>query len=133
MPLMRSPGSPGSGHAAGERLCEATMSQETGMIPASGQTGTNSPAPGPRRFAGLLAAWLRTDLFRRTESGPVGYRKMLLAAACVIAAAAISLSRTVGAGSLNTIWIEDAKFLLSQGLNVSFWTALRAPISSYYQ
>jgi hypothetical protein len=103
------------------------------MIPASGQTGTNSPAQGPRRFARLFVSWLRTDLFRRTESGPVGYRKMLLAAACVIAAAAISLSRTVGAGSLNTVWIEDAKFLLSQGLNEPFLKALREPISSYYQ
>ena len=77
--------------------------------------------------------WLKKDLFRRTESGPVGWRKILLAVACVIAATAISLSRTVGAGSLNTIWIEDAKFLLNQALNVSFWRALAAPISSYYQ
>jgi hypothetical protein len=103
------------------------------MIPASGQTGTNPPAQGPRRLAALFLNWLRTDLFRRTESGPVGYRKMLLAAGCVIAAAAISLSRTVGAGSLNTVWIEDAKFLLNQGLNEPFLKALAEPISSYYQ
>ena len=77
--------------------------------------------------------WLRTDLFRRTESGPVGWRKILLAVAGVVAATAVSLSRTVGAGSLNTIWIEDAKFLLNQALNESFWQALTSPISSYYQ
>ncbi|MGH3245322.1 MAG: hypothetical protein ACRDOI_03800 [Trebonia sp.] len=77
--------------------------------------------------------WLRNDLFRRTESGPVGGRKILLALACVAAATAVSLSRTVGAGSLNTIWIEDAKFLLQQALNDSFWRALTSPISSYYQ
>jgi hypothetical protein len=77
--------------------------------------------------------WLRNDLFRRTEGGPVGRRKVLLAVACVAAATAVSLSRTVGAGSLNTIWIEDAKFLLQQALNDSFWRALASPISSYYQ
>ncbi len=57
----------------------------------------------------------------------------MLAVACVVAATAISLSRTVGPGSLNTIWIEDAKFLLSQALNQPFWKALASPISSYYQ
>jgi hypothetical protein len=77
--------------------------------------------------------WLRKDLFRRTESGPADRRKILLAVAAVAAATAISLSRTVGAGSLNTIWIEDAKFLLDQALNDSFWKALASPISSYYQ
>jgi len=77
--------------------------------------------------------WLRKDLFRRTESGPADRRKILLAVAAVAAATAISLSRTVGAGSLNTIWIEDAKFLLQQALNTSFWKALTLPISSYYQ
>ncbi|MGH3170729.1 MAG: hypothetical protein ACRDN0_33260, partial [Trebonia sp.] len=104
------------------------------MPAAAGQTTTTAPPqPGPRRFAALLLDWLKKDLFLRTESGPVGWRKILLAAVCVIAATAISLSRTVGPGSLNTIWIEDAKFLLNQALNNSFWTALQAPISSYYQ
>ena len=60
-------------------------------------------------------------MFLRTESGPVGWRKILLALACVLGGAAVSLSRTVGAGALNTIWIEDAKFLLSQALNYPFW------------
>ncbi|HEY6495567.1 MAG TPA: hypothetical protein VIZ43_19990 [Trebonia sp.] len=81
----------------------------------------------------MVHDWLKNDLFLRTEGGPVGWRKILVAVGCVIAATAISLSRTVGAGSLNTIWIEDAKFLLNQALNNSFWTALQAPISSYYQ
>jgi len=80
-----------------------------------------------------LLAWLRQDLFRRTESGPIGWRKIALAVAAVAVGAAISLSRTVGPGSLNTIWIEDARFLLDQALNNSFTTALAAPISSYYQ
>jgi hypothetical protein len=77
--------------------------------------------------------WLRTDLFRRTDSGPVGWRKILLAFGCLVAATAISISRTVGPGSLNTIWIEDAKFLLNQGLNMPAWQAISSPISSYYQ
>jgi hypothetical protein len=77
--------------------------------------------------------WLRHDLFRRTEAGPVGRRKILLALACTAAGVAVSLSRTVGAGSLNTIWIEDAKFLIDQALNNSVWTAVSTPISSYYQ
>ncbi|HXT91655.1 MAG TPA: hypothetical protein VN714_20670 [Trebonia sp.] len=72
-------------------------------------------------------------MFRKTAGGPVGWRKILLAVACVIVVAAVSLSRTVGPGSLNTIWIEDAKFLLNQQLNNGFWAALRTPISSYYQ
>src|ERR1700683_1879441 len=109
------------------------MSQETGMVPAAGQTDTVPPSRGLRRFAAVLLNWLRTDLFRRTESGPVGWRKILLALLAVIAATAISLSRTVGAGSLNTIWIEDAKFLLDQALNQSFWKTVSSPISGYYQ
>jgi len=104
------------------------------MQAASGQTTAVPEQQGPpRRAAAAVYEWLKKDLFLRTESGPVGWRKILLAVACVVAGTAISLSRTVGAGSLNTIWIEDAKFLLNQALNNSFWTVLRAPISSYYQ
>jgi hypothetical protein len=109
------------------------MSQETETEAASGHSGGGPPRWSLRWFAAVLLNWLKKDLFRRTEGGPVGWRKILIAVACVIAGTAISLSRTVGAGSLNTIWIEDAKFLLNQGLNVSFWTALSAPISTYYQ
>jgi hypothetical protein len=108
------------------------MSQETEMA-ASGRISTAARRWSPHWLAVVLLNWFKQDLFRRTESGPVGWRKILLATLAVIAAMAISLSRTVGPGSLNTIWIEDAKFLLDQGLNNSFWTVLRAPISSYYQ
>ena len=103
------------------------------MRTAADRTSTSSLQQRLRQFAAVLSDWLRQDLFRRTESGPVGWRKIALAAACVAAAAAVSLSRTVGAGSLNTIWIEDAKFLLDQALNDSFWQTLASPISSYYQ
>src|ERR1700753_1604608 len=104
------------------------------MQAASGQTTAVPEQQGPpRRAAAAVHEWLKKDLFLRTESGPVGWRKILLAVACVIAGTAISLSRTVGAGSLNTIWIEDAKFLLNQGLNLSRWNAISSPISTYYQ
>jgi hypothetical protein len=103
------------------------------MQPVSSETATVPPQRGVRRLAAVIMTWLRTDLFRRTESGPVGWRKIALAVGCVIAGIAISLSRTVGPGSLNTVWIEDAKFLLNQGLNMPAWRAIAAPISSYYQ
>jgi hypothetical protein len=109
------------------------MSEETDMQTSADHTSAFSPQRDLRQFAAVVLKWLRNDLFRRTESKPAGWRQMLLAAAAVAAAAAISLSRTVGPGSLNTIWIEDAKFLLDQALNDSFWRALTSPISSYYQ
>jgi hypothetical protein len=99
----------------------------------------SSEAPGvphqwsARRLPAVIMNWLRTDLFRRTDSGPVGWRKILLAVGALIAGTAISLSRTLGPGSLNTVWIEDAKFLLNQGLNMPAWQAISSPISSYYQ
>jgi hypothetical protein len=109
------------------------MSQETGIEPTAGPTDTVPPQRGLRRFAAVLLNWLRSDLFRRTERGPVGWRKVLIAVVCVVGGAAVSLSRTAGAGSLNTIWIEDAKFLLNQALNLPFTKDVSSPISSYYQ
>jgi hypothetical protein len=110
------------------------MSQETGMQPVSSETEAVPRQWSARRLSAVIVSWLREDLFRRTDSGPVGWRKMLLAACCLVAAIAISLVRTIGpGGSVNTIWIEDAKFLLNQGLNMPAWQAIAAPISSYYQ
>ena len=119
------------------------MSHEARAEAVSGGTPTVPPRPvplrsgssasGPGRLAATTVGWLRSDVFLRTESGPVGWRKILLALACVLGGAAVSLSRTVGAGSLNTIWIEDAKNLLSQALNYPFWQDVRSPISGYYQ
>ena len=103
------------------------------MQTAADETSTSPPPGGLHQLTSVLLHWLREDLFLRTRSGPVGWRKILVAVACVVVATVISLSRTVGAGSLNTIWIEDAKFLLQQALNDSFWKALASPISSYYQ
>jgi hypothetical protein len=109
-----------------------TMRQETGIKPVSAHKETDRTHWALRLIADL-AQWLRGTLFLRTADGPVGWRKAALAAACVVAATAVSLSRTAGPGSLNTLWIEDAKFLLGQGLNQPFWKALASPISSYYQ
>jgi hypothetical protein len=103
------------------------------MQPVASETKAVPRQWGARRLSVVIVNWLRTDLFRRTDGGPVGWRKILLATGCLVAATAISLSRTVGPGSLNTVWIEDAKFLLNQGLNMPAWQAIAAPISSYYQ
>jgi hypothetical protein len=103
------------------------------MQPVSSEAQAVQRQWSARRLPAVIMSWLRTDLFRRTDSGPVGWRKILLAVGCLIAATAISLSRTLGPGSLNTVWIEDAKFLLNQGLNMPAWQAISSPISSYYQ
>lgn len=111
------------------------MSHETGAEVVSGDFKDPGAIPEQRRGPGSRAAeWLRANLFLRTASGPVGWRKILLAFGFVIAGTAISLSRTVGpGGSLDTIWIEDAKYLLNQALNGPLWKTFTLPISSYYQ
>jgi hypothetical protein len=111
------------------------MSQETGAEVAPGGSGLAGVQrrAGGRGGANRLIDWLRANVFRRTPGGPVGWRKLVLATGCVAGGVAISLSRTVGPGSLNTIWIEDAKYLLNQALNQPFLTTLRDPISGYYQ
>src|SRR5579863_2155026 len=114
-------------------VSKATMSQETGMQPVSSEAQAVPRQWSARRLPAVIMNWLRTDLFRRTDRGPVGWRKILLATGALIVGTAISLSRTLGPGSLNTVWIEDAKFLLNQGLNMPAWQAISSPISSYYQ
>jgi hypothetical protein len=114
------------------------MTQEASAEVAPGGTDTAPSRSVPsgsglRRWAAIGVDWLRSDLFLRTASGRVGWPKILLAIACVIGGAAVSLSRTVGPGSLNTIWIEDAKNLLSQALNSPFSQTVKTPISGYYQ
>jgi hypothetical protein len=110
------------------------MSQEAGarVAPGSGGPPSARHRAGGRGRGGRLIEWLRANLFRPTAGGPVGWRKIALAIGCLIAGTAISLSRTVGPGSLNTIWIEDAKYLLNQALNQPFQTTLGDPISGYY-
>jgi hypothetical protein len=108
------------------------MSQETEEV-ALDDAGALQTRP--RLLSGLTPTrdWLRSNLFRETASGPIGWRKGTLAVVLVLAGAAISLFRTVGAGSLNTVWIEDANFLLSQALIDPLWQLLQSPISEYYQ
>lgn len=76
--------------------------------------------------------WLRSNLFLPTPSGPLGWRKITLAVACVIVGAAVSLSRTEGPGSLNTVWLEDAKDMLSQALYLPLSETVGIPIGGYY-
>ena len=78
--------------------------------------------------------WLRAELFRETDRGPIGWRKVLLAAIAVIAGAAISLTRTSGPGALNTIWIEDARDLLNASyLAGPFWHFFSVPLNGYFE
>lgn len=100
---------------------------------AAGRGGASEARKGLRRFAASMADWLRSKLFLRTAPGPVGWRKILLAITCVIAGAAVSLARTTGPGALNTIWIEDAKYLLDQALSKPFLQCISTPISGYFQ
>jgi hypothetical protein len=53
------------------------MSQETGMQPVSSETEAVPRQWGARRLSAVVVNWLRQDLFRRTDSGPVGWRKIL--------------------------------------------------------
>src|ERR1700733_6439968 len=109
------------------------MSQGADTDVSSGHVGVLPARPGFRRLAGGARDWLRAELFLRTETGPVGWRKILLGLAFVVAGTAVALARTRGPGALNTIWIEDAKFLLPQALTHSFWVCANTPISGYYQ
>jgi hypothetical protein len=109
------------------------MSQGADTDVSSGDVGVLPARQGLRRVAGTTGGWLRSELFLRTASGPVGWRKILLGVASVVAGTAVALTRTRGPGALNTIWIEDAKFLLPQALTHSFWVCVSTPISGYYQ
>jgi hypothetical protein len=113
------------------------VTQETEA--ASGDTTATARQAAPplaRRsrwqLAGGLPEWLRSALFRPTPGGPVGWRKILAAAAFVVAGAAISLARTRGAGALNTTWIEDAGDFLNNALHESVLTTLTTQMNGYY-
>jgi hypothetical protein len=109
------------------------MNQKAYEEVVPGQTGVLPVRRGLRRLAAPAGDWLRSELFLPTASGRVGWRKILLATACVIAGAAVSLARTRGPGALNTTWIEDGKFLLNQALSHPWTVCVTTPISGYYQ
>jgi hypothetical protein len=92
-----------------------------------------TPAGGAR-WGSLanLRDGLRSALFRQTASGALGGRKFLAGAAFVVVGAAISLSRTRGAGALNTIWIEDASHFLNDALHESVVNTLTTQLNGYY-
>jgi hypothetical protein len=94
---------------------------------------TVPPAIGAsRRRLAALREWLRAALFRQTAPGPIGWRKILAAAGCVILGAAISLARTRGPGALNTTWIEDAGNFLNNALHESVLTTITTQMNGYY-
>lgn len=101
----------------------------TGQIKAG--TPPRAGDRGQSRLA-RLPAWLRSALFRQSPDSRLGWRKILAAAAFIVAGAAVSLARTSGPGALNTIWIEDAGNLLQDALNRSVLTTLTTQINGYY-
>ena len=108
--------------------------EATRAVPAGGETRR---APGAQGSPGApwpaaLAKWLRSALFRRTASGPLGWRKFLAGTAFVVVGAAISLARTRGAGALNTTWIEDAGHFLDDALHDSVLSTLTTQMNGYY-
>jgi hypothetical protein len=95
--------------------------------------GSARPAgSGVLRRLEVFRSWLRASLFRQTAPGPIGWRKILAGFAFVAVGAALSLARTGGAGALNSIWIEDAKVFLSQGMSHSVLNTITTEYNGYY-
>ena len=98
----------------------------------------NAGPPGSRLR--VIRDWLRSRVFLSTArpamrdpaSRWVTLGKVVLAVLAVIAGAAISLARTTGPGALNTIWIEDARDLLSQAYLYPFGHLLTVPLLGGY-
>ena len=88
----------------------------------------------------VIEDWLRSKVFLSTarpampDPAPrwVTLGKVVLAVLAVIAGAAISLARTTGPGALNSIWIEDARDLLSQAYLYPFGHLLTVPLAGGY-
>ena len=106
----------------------------------SGQTTTDGVAfpaatagglPAPTRRAGI-ADWLRSELFLPPLARTVSWRQVVGGAVFVVVGAAVSLARTSGPGSLNTIWIEDANNFLQDALHESVMTTLTTQMNGYY-
>jgi hypothetical protein len=90
-------------------------------------------APGGASWLSGWSQWLRSALFRPAAGGPVGWRKILLAAVFIGLGAGASLARTAGPGALNTIWIEDASNFLQDALHQSVMTTLTTQVNGYYE
>src|SRR5689334_2819741 len=80
--------------------------------------------PGPiRRLADAL--------YPAPTRHPLTRRRFLVATAAVIAGMVAALSRTGGAGALNSTWIEDAKQFLSSALTRQLPDPIFTPFSGY--
>jgi hypothetical protein len=99
---------------------------------APGRTTVTPALRASRQRLADLRAWLRSNLFRQTAPGPVGWRKILAAAGLVVLGAAISLARTRGPGALNTTWIEDANNFLNNALHESVLNTMTTQMNGYY-
>jgi hypothetical protein len=83
---------------------------------------------GPPFWSGQW--WQR--LFPVSPARPVGPVRVAVATVCVLAGTAVALARTGGAGPFNSIWAEDATFLLSDSLNKHIWSAVLTPFGGYF-
>ncbi|HEY0937256.1 MAG TPA: hypothetical protein VGD91_26395 [Trebonia sp.] len=102
----------------------------------TGQTraGELAPLTGAEGggFRSRMTTWLRSNLFRQSSGGRIGWRRVLAAVAFVVAGAAASLARTSGPGALNSIWIEDANNFLQDALHQSVLTTITTQMNGYY-
>lgn len=109
------------------------MTQQAGERVASGPAaGRDARHATKREWFKLTRDWLRSNLFLKTE-GSIGWRKFVAAVVFVVAGTVVSLTRTTGPGALNTVWIEDARNLLSGALTHPFSQNITTSTGGYYE
>src|SRR5690349_5831593 len=86
--------------------------------------------PSAERPAGPLRTLVRA-LYPAVPTRPVTLRRALAAAVAVVVGMALALSRTGGAGALNSTWIEDAKQFLTGALTQQLPDPIFTPFSGY--
>ncbi len=86
--------------------------------------------PSADRPGGPISRLVRS-LYPETPRRPLTLKRSLAAAVVVVAGMAASLSRTGGAGALNSTWIEDAKQFLTSALLEPLPHPILKPFSGY--
>jgi hypothetical protein len=89
------------------------------------------PGRRPGGPGGGLAGALAGALYPAAPRRPLTPRRALIATAAVVVGTAASLSRTGGAGALNSTWIEDSKQFLSSALTEPLPHPILKPFSGY--
>jgi hypothetical protein len=94
------------------------------------------PGTPPSMLASARSADLRreggTELFVGEAARPLPPRKVGLAIVAVLSGTVVSLARTRGPGSFNTIWAEDGSFFLSDAYNARFVDVVGIPVNGYW-